>query len=1412
MPKLARRRPAYTPEQIANRRASLPAIRYPEELPVSVRREDIARAIAENQVVVVSGETGSGKTTQIPKICLELGRGITGMIGHTQPRRIAARSVADRISEELGVELGTVVGYQVRFTDLVSGSTLVKLMTDGILLAEIQRDPMLTRYDTIIIDEAHERSLNIDFLLGYLAGLLPRRPDLKLIITSATIDSARFAAHFGPRTAAAAAARKRGDRAEAGRPAPVVEVSGRTYPVEIRWRPLVPDDDAEPIDQFTGICLAVDELMTEGPGDILVFLSGEREIRDAEDALIDHLGERHVNLGARHPRPDAVEIVPLYARLSAAEQHRIFEKHIPRRIVLATNVAETSLTVPGIRYVVDPGTARISRYSTRTKVQRLPIEPIAQASANQRSGRSGRVIDGIAIRLYSEADFTSRPEYTEPEILRTSLASVILQMAAIGLGDVEKFPFVDPPDTRAIRDGVAQLIEIGALEVGAGAARGRDGTGSPPGSPPGSPSGTAPRLTTIGRQLARLPIDPRLGRMLLEADKNGCASEVLVIVAALSVQDVRERPTEKQQQADQFHRRFTDPSSDFLAYLNLWRYLRVRQRDLGSSAFRRLARTEYLNFLRFREWQDVVGQLRQLARPLGMTLRPISLPREHEFPRDATSAEIAGAVVAYGQGPGAAAADDVHRSLLVGLLGNLGTWDEQRRDYEGARGTHFVIWPGSGLVKKRYDWVMAAELVETSRLFARTVSRIDARWIEPAAAHLVKRQHSEPYWSSRNGAAMVHEKVTLYGLTVVADRTILLASLGSDLARADAREMFIRHALVGGEWRSRHKFVAENRALLEEAEELENRARRRGLVADDGTLFDFYDERLPDNIVSSRHFDAWWKNERHSRPELLTFSRGLLLPNAHIDESAFPTTWRQGDLTLPITYNFDPTARDDGLTIHIPIAVLARVADAGFDWLVPGMRDELAVATIKALPKRTRVQLVPAPDTAAAIVRFIDDDGAAPAAETQASGYVAPEEPWTDAFARAARAVRGVGIPPEEFDPEGLPKHLRATFQVEAPNGTVMAASKSLFSLQRRLAAESREAVRSVVRGAVRAARAEEEHAAEERAAPGGASSGRTAGAGRSPDAGVAAGEGGGVVVGMEERPELTDFPGEAIPGSVTSRGPGGFEVRGYPALMAGVDGSVALRVLPSALDQARAHPRGAVGLALSQVRLGTDRVTTRWGGAAALALATSPYPSTAALVEDVQRHAALALAEEWAADHVPLDSLRRRADFDSLVAFLRERLEDGVFRVVGVLVEVLTAWRETDRAIRESSSLALLDTVSEVREQVSGLVYPGFASATPASRLSDLVRYLKAARMRVERAASSPRGDATSAWKVRDLTRDWEEAVEAQARMAPDPAREAMLAEVRWLLEEYRVSLFAQQLGTRGKVSEVRIRRMLED
>lgn len=1058
----------FTPEQLAERAAAIPVISFPD-LPVSARRDEIASAIRDHQVVIVSGETGSGKTTQLPKICMQLGRGVAGMIGHTQPRRLAARSVADRIADELGQtvgrERGQVVGYQVRFTDEVGPTTLVKLMTDGILLAEIQSDPMLRRYDTLIIDEAHERSLNIDFILGYVARLLPARPDLKVIITSATIDSDRFARHFGTWEGAPGSGRLI-------EPAPVIEVSGRTYPVEIRYRPLGPttpssytseasaaqandptetvettevtesgpmqlvledpDDElatlgygmGEDIDVETAICHAVDELSAEGDGDILVFLPGERDIRDTEAALLDHLKGRGRRAGDdKGARPGDIEILPLYARLTAAEQHRVFEPHRLRRVVLATNVAETSLTVPGIRYVIDPGLARISRYSNKTKVQRLPIEPVSQASANQRAGRCGRVAEGVAIRLFSQADYNSRPRFTEPEILRTSLASVILQMASLGLGAVEDFPFLDAPDRRAVRDGVALLVEIGALAQGSGT---EDET----------PASSQYRLTGIGRDLARLPIDPRLGRMLLEAERLGCASEVLVIVAALSIQDVRERPAEHQGTADASHARLADPHSDFITYLNLWRYLAVQARDLSGSAFRRLCRAEFFHYLRWREWRDVVGQLRQMARALGIGVGPVGEPSTGDV---VEAAQFGGAqdaavraVLAYGQGPASVDADQVHRSLLVGLLSYLGSWDETKRDYEGARGTHFTIWPGSG-VSGHPAWVMTAELVETSRLFARTVARIRPEWVEPAARGLLKRSYSEPFWSVAKGAAMVRERVTLYGLTLAADREVLLGRLGDlvideavaasrshapragslealaaglvsaskdplssgsfeprhfeelaaaregTTARELAREMFIRNALVDGQWRERHGFQRRNEALVEQAREVERRSRTHGLVADEQARFRFFDDLIPEHVTSAAAFNRWWKDERRSHPDLLIYPASLLMPREATSGEGFPDRWQCGDLSLALSYEFAPGSPRDGVSMHIPIEVLERVSDAGTDWLVPGMREDLLTEAIRALPKGVRRLLAPAPDVAASVARWIEQAGDEPA-------------------------------------------------------------------------------------------------------------------------------------------------------------------------------------------------------------------------------------------------------------------------------------------------------------------------------------------------------------------------------------------------------------------------------------------------
>lgn len=1416
----------FTPEQLSQRAASVPTITYPAQLPVSARQEEIAAAILANQVVIVAGETGSGKTTQIPKICLDLGRGVNAMIGHTQPRRIAARSVAERIAQELGTKVSkeSIVGYQVRFTDEVSEHTLIKLMTDGILLAEIQNDPLLRRYDTLIIDEAHERSLNIDFILGYLARLLPQRPDLKVIITSATIDSERFAAHFGVE----------------GRPAPIIEVSGRTYPVEIRYRPLdgvEPESDSsqtnsaaasasadEPRDQVTGILDAVDELMALGPGDILVFLAGERDIRDTEAALIDHLGPRYAANESSARLPGSVEIIPLYSRLSAAAQHRVFEKHRLRRIVLATNVAETSLTVPSIRYVIDPGVARISRYSNKTKVQRLPIEPISQASANQRSGRCGRVADGVAIRLYSQTDYEGREPYTEPEILRTSLASVILQMAALRLGNVADFPFIDPPDRRAIADGVALLTEIGAISAN-------------------SKSMHEPRLTAIGHQLARLPIDPRLGRMLLEANKRGCASEVMVIVSALSIQDVRERPLDAQEAADAMHRRLADPTSDFLTYLNFWRYLRTQSRDLSGSAFRRMCRHEYLHYLRIREWRDVYNQLAQLARPLGINAQNIELPTRASI-RAASdrlvpdshaagmaNADVADAVVALGQSTDTPDADAIHQSLLVGLLSNLGNYDERRREYAGARATHFTIWPGSGLRRKQYDWVMAAELVETSRLFARTVARIQPQWVEQAAKHLVKVTYGEPYWSTKKGAAMVHQRVLLYGLTLVADRPVTLASVGTDAARQAAREMFIRSGLVEGGWHARHAFVERNRELLEDTAEVERRQRTHGILADDQALFDFYDERLPEKITSAAAFDNWWKHQRQDTPKLLDFTRELLLPEGE-NLDGYPDAWHQGDLTLALTYVFEPGRLDDGVSVQVPIEVLTRLRPEGFDWLVPGMRPQLCVATIRALPKRVRRQLVPAPDTGTRIWELICQ--LYPQAAGEASDGVEPiPVSFQQAFTQAAQQLRQVEITDEDWDQaqENLPEHLRMGFSVLDARGNKLGRGRNLIALQRQLAKQSEAAVRSAVRGALAAAmdearskksaksRRKNEANESRKGIPDGGNNVANNGARANNSAAnsFATITSQSLTSPLKEQTNLIDWPEVPqgiIPQQIESAGRAGLLVRGYPTLVAQPTSKAFkadLKILADVNSQLAQHAEGVLALALARTPLETARVTSRWNAKRSLFMVSAPYKSTDTLVADLCLAAGRLLAQQWSREtgH-DLAELRDRKDFEVFVTWLRDRLEDQVETIAAQVEAALEAKGQLDKAVGRNTSLALLDTLQEIREQAAALIAPRFIADADPAQLAHYARYLKSLAYRLEKAAASPSQDAALAYQVREIEGQVSDAVEHAKGLPANPARAAVLRQAQNMVWELRVSLFAQQLGTAHKVSAKRISRLL--
>ncbi len=1221
--------------RVARRRAAVPAVSYPPQLPVSARRDDLMAAIAANQVVVVAGETGSGKTTQIPKMCLELGRGVLGSIAHTQPRRLAARTVAERIASELCVEIGEAVGYAVRFDDRSREDTLVRLMTDGLLLAEIQHDRLLRRYDTIIVDEAHERSLNIDFLLGYLRGLLPQRPDLKLIITSATIEPGRFSRHFGD--------------------APIVEVSGRTYPVQLRHHPVA--EEGDPVDAIGD---AVEELLRDGPGDVLVFLSGEREIRDAAEALTGRL-------------PAGVAVLPLYARLSPTEQQRVFEPHEERRVVLATNVAETSLTVPGIGSVVDPGTARISRYSARLKVQRLPIEPISQASADQRKGRCGRTSDGICIRLYDEEDFAARPAYTDPEILRTNLASVILQMASLGLGEVEDFGFLDPPDRRQIRDGMNLLHELGALTGAAGATSARE------------------RLTPLGRRLAQLPVDPRLGRMVLEADRLCCGDEVIVIAAALSIQDPRVRPLEERAAADEQHARFADERSDFLAYLNLWRHLRERQRELSGSAFRRLCRAEYLHYLRVREWQDLVGQLRRAARSVGVTINPQAADPQH-----------------------------VHVALLAGLLSHVGLRDSGRREYLGARGARFQIQPGSSLAKRQPAWVVVAELVETSRLWGRVAAQVQPSWIEPLAEHLLTRTYSEPRWDRKRGCVVATERATLYGLPVVAARRVGYGPIDAVVSR----ELFIRHALVEGDWTTQHRFLDDNRRIFEELEALEHRVRRRDLVPGEEEMFAFYDARVPDAVVSAAHFDRWWKQERRRDPQLLTFTREHALAGARadlLDAAALPDSWRQGELTLALTYRFEPGGEDDGITVHVPLAALASLRQEGFDWLVPGLRTELVTALIRSLPKDLRRPLVPIPDVAAEVV-----------------AHLRPRRGLLrDAVARELERLRGVRVPDDAWDLDRLPAHLRMRFCVQDERGALVAAGADLDELRAR--------VRPRLRAALAAQTA------------------------------------------SLERSGLRDWTIGELPRTVALPGSGG-AVQAYPALVD--EGETAgVRVLETPAAQQLAMRAGTRRLLALGVPSPLRAVQRGLGTAAALTLAGAPHDG---VLDDVLNAALDALVEE--AGGPAWDE----AGFRALRSHVAAGLPARAASITAQVVEILDAAR--DLRLRLDALPAdppLQPARLDVAAQLGGLVYPGFVTAAGAGRLADVARYLRGAAQRVDRLPDAVAQDRDKLRAIAEL--------EAEVRAAPSAP-----GEVRWMLQELRVSQFAQGLGVRGQVSAKRIRRAL--
>ncbi|TWP49512.1 ATP-dependent RNA helicase HrpA [Lentzea tibetensis] len=1225
------------------KRESVPVIRYPEELPVSQNKGDIKELIANHQVVIVAGETGSGKTTQLPKICLELGRGIKGQIGHTQPRRLAARTVAERVAEELGTPLGSTVGYKVRFTDQSGDNTLVKLMTDGILLAEIQTDRELSRYDTIIIDEAHERSLNVDFLLGYLKQLLPRRPDLKVVITSATIDPQRFSRHF--------------------RDAPIIEVSGRTYPVEVRYRPLGEDDD-----QTQGIIDAVHELQHEGPGDILVFLSGEREIRDTADAL-------------KQEDIRNTEILPLYARLSVGEQHLVFQRHTGRRVVLATNVAETSLTVPGIKYVIDPGNARISRYSHRLKVQRLPIEPVSQASANQRKGRCGRVSEGICIRLYSEDDFEARPEYTDPEILRTNLASVILQMTAIGLGDIAAFPFIDGPDSRNINDGIGLLQELGAINA------------------------AEKKLTPVGRKLAQLPVDPRLGRMVLEADTNGCLREVMIIAAALSIQDPRERPADKQQAATEQHARFVHAESDFLTYLNLWQYLKDQQKALSSNQFRKLCRNEFLNYLRVREWQDIYLQLRQVAKQLGMTL--------DEQPGDPRN---------------------IHISLLSGLLSHIGLKDVLKKDTQkkerrpmtefiGARNAKFAIFPGSAVFKKPPQWVMAAELVETTRLWGRIVAKIEPEWAERLGEHVVKRNYSEPHWEAKRGSVVALEKVTLYGVPIVTGRKVGYGSIDPELSR----DLFIRHALVQGEWTTHHKFFHANRALLDEVEELENRARRRDIIVDDETLYEFYDQRVGKDVVSARHFDTWWK--KCPDKNLLTFTREMLVNDrADVSEHQYPDEWRQGELTLPLSYHFEPGAEQDGVTVQLPLPALTTLEDDAFSWQIPGLRHELVVALIRSLPKQIRRNFVPVPDVATAVLARINPD------ETSLLG----------GLERELRALTGVTVPREAWQFDQVPDHLKLTFQIVDADNRKLAEGKDLAALKDQLRQEVRETLSAAA--------------------------------------------------GHLERTGITTWDIGTLPRTIEQR-QAGITVTAYPTLVDQGD-SVAIKVLDTPGRQAYAMRRGVRRLLLLNLNSPVKMLQRNLDNAAKLVLTRNPHGGVAQLLADCISCAVDRLMGEPAWDE---------AAYTKQIAKVRAALNDTTWVVVQEVRKVLEIAQDVELKLNALKGADA--SKQDIRAQYNALVYNGFVTATGYDRLHDLGRYLRGIERRIEKLPQNAARDQEWTDRVHQVHAEYRE-LRSQSP-ADEPAPE--LDEIRWMIEELRLSYFAQTVGTAYTVSDKRIFKALD-
>ena len=1231
---------------------NLPTVSYPESLPVSQKRDDILTAIRDNQVVIVAGETGSGKTTQIPKMCMELGRGVSGLIGHTQPRRIAARTVANRIAEELDSVVGETVGYRVRFTDKVSAQSYIKLMTDGILLAEIQNDRFLSQYDTIIIDEAHERSLNIDFLLGYLKRLLPRRPDLKVIITSATIDPQRFADHF---------------ISAQGKKAPIIEVSGRTFPVETLYRPL---EEYAGGDQIEGIFNAVDELQRLGRGDILIFMNGEREIRDTAAAL----NQRNLR---------DTEVLPLFARLSVAEQNRIFQSHRGQRIVLATNVAETSLTIPGIKYVIDTGTVRISRYSYRTKVQRLPIEPISQASANQRKGRCGRVSDGVCIRLYDEDDLLSRPEFTDPEILRTNLASVILHMLSLGLGEVNKFPFLQPPEDRNIKDGLALLEELGAVDL--------------------SSKDPRKKLTPLGGQLAKLPVDPRLARMILAAQEFGCVHEVMVISAALSIQDPRERPLDKQQASDEKHRRFLDKNSDFIAFVNLWDYLKAQRNDLSSSHFRKMCQKEFLAYMRVREWQDIYTQIKQVTDELGIKINA----QPSNF-------------------------DAIHQALLAGLLSHIGFKDKEA-EYLGARNSKFYLFPGSGLFKKQPKWAMVAELVETAKLFGRVAARIRPEWIEHQAQHLIKRSYSEPHWQKKLGVVGAFEKQTLYGVPIVNQRNVIYTQIDPTLCR----ELFIRHALVEGEFITRHQFFKDNQALLEDIEELEHKSRRRDILVDDETLYYFYDQHIPSNVASATQFDSWWNQQKKKQPELLNYQRSLVMSHdaQSVTENAYPDFWQQGHFKLPLSYAFEPGTAQDGVTVDIPLALLNQIKASGFDWQIPALREELLIAYIKTLPKPLRRNFVPAPNYAQASMAVMEP--------LKTSLF--------EAFEKQLLRMTGVRLPENSWEVDALPSHLRIKFNVIDDQGKSVAVGTDLTVLQHQLKGQVKNTLSQVSKQGI-------------------------------------------------EKSDLTQWDFGELPTSF-SKDHGAYKVKAFPALV-DKNKSVAIELFDSEQKAARINQGGVRRLVLLNVPSPIKYLQTSLPNKAKLGLYFNPFGQVKDLIDD---------CIACAVDAILIDQKRAQteAEFEAQKDKVRGALAQSTLRITQLVEEILTLAYAVNKKLKGKVDLSMLVAQGDIKSQLNRLIFPGFASQIGEARLPNLKRYLLALEKRLEKLPINPTQDRLHTIALTELETRYHALCNT---MLDNENDNHQLAEIYWMIEELRVSFFAQQLGTAYPVSEKRIKLKLAE